>query len=120
MGINEVSEIMNYCKEKCEHRTCSSCKTLGIYGCEARFIFDLYDIVDKKNLEQNNMYNLLNDIDKKLGELYLYDALDSFAYTILELFLNDRYILTKKENCDELLKECKRCKEEYEKMSKGE
>lgn len=100
----EINKAMYYCKKKCGTIDCTDCEyVFSSDNCEAYFIYDLYDIVDTKTLELNNTHDTINNINLKFFNKCTDTVLKSYQYAIVDLFINDRYKLTKKENHNEIL-----------------
>lgn len=106
MNAIEISTAINFCKKRCRsHDRCHLCKNYSLSnGCEALYMSDLYDIIDTKTLEHNNIKDLIRNINEQYFEMPNPNELLCYQYSILELFTDNRYILTKKKNYNKLIK----------------
>lgn len=105
MNIDEVGKVMDYCIRKCEISDCNMCGCGNrAENCEGGFIVYLFDIIDTKTLERNNINNILKDLENKYEKSNISERLTLMEYTMFELFINDRYKITKKKDYEENLK----------------
>lgn len=99
MNTNEISDAIRYCEDKCYYSTCTTCKYYKkTRSCESAFIIDLYDIIDTKTLEMNNIINIIEKIHPKYISNSKHGTFDTNQYIILEIFINDQYKLIKKKD----------------------
>lgn len=105
MNSIDINNAIYYCKKKCSTINCSECEHIYLSNnCEAYFINDLYDVIDTKTLELNNIKDIIDNTNTKFFDKCLYTTLKSYQFTIIDLFVNDRYKLTKKKDYDKQLK----------------
>lgn len=109
MNMNDYNNAINYCNIRCSQSYCSKCRFELDPCCRVCFISELFDIINFKTLEQNNLRQILDELDtvfenkKYEKEEVLIREISKVSYCILTLFVDDQYKLTKKKDYIETL-----------------